>query len=99
MMGGQATVPGPKEIFEQVLETIRTTLPPEELVKLDLDAIEPRTPFLSLPLDSLALMGLMTSLEDRFRVFIPDDRAFAFERVEDLVAFIGERLEAKAARA
>lgn len=93
------TVPAAAEILTGVKETLTSTLPPEELVLLDVDTITQDTFLLSLPLDSLALMALMTSLEDRFRVFIPDEKAFAFERVGDLTGYIKERLEKKAARA
>lgn len=90
--------PEDEQILEGIIETLRDTLSAEELARLDLQAIGPTTPFLSLPLDSLALMALMAGLEDRFRVFIPDDRAYSFERVGDLVDFIGRRLAAKAQR-
>ena len=61
-------------------------------------AIDRQTNLLSLPLDSAALLELMTRLEDTYRVFIPHEKAFEFETVGAIGDYISERLTAKAAR-
>lgn len=87
---------------EDVLEGLRTDLRDALAgvqTPVDLDAVEPGTALLSLPLDSLALMELMTRVEDRFRVFVPEERAFAFETVQDVIDFVRAGVQKKADRA
>ncbi|MBL8930829.1 MAG: hypothetical protein JNL54_11950 [Kineosporiaceae bacterium] len=94
-----ATVPDQASLLDGVRDVLTQTLRPEDLARVDLSAITLDTAVLSLPLDSLALMALMAALEERYRVFIPDEKAFAFERVGDLIDHLSLRLAAKAARA
>ncbi|AKC40857.1 Phosphopantetheine attachment site [Mycolicibacterium phlei] len=86
------------DIAEALRDALTKLLPPEDLAQLDLDAVGPDTPLLSLPVDSVVLMALMNDLEDRFSVFIPEEEAFAFVVVGDIGAFIRQRLRDKAKR-
>lgn len=75
-----------------------TVLDPDDADRIDSAAIDRQTNLLSLPLDSAALLELMTRLEDTYRVFIPHEKAFEFETVGAIGDYISERLTAKAAR-
>jgi acyl carrier protein len=68
------------------------------LDRIDLDTVHAGTPMLSLPIDSLALMQIVTSVEDRFRVYIPEDKAYAFTTIGELMDFVHEKTVAKAAK-
>lgn len=92
-------VPTDADILAALREALGDLLDPADLAQVDLPAIERTTPLLSLPLDSITLVAAMSRIENTFRVFIPEQKAFAFTHVGDLADFVRERVEAKAARA
>ena len=67
------TVPEPAQVLAALREALTAVLEPADLAKVDLAAVDLETPLLSLPVDSLALLEVMTRIEDRFRIFIPED--------------------------
>ena len=71
----------------------------EDRDMVDINTITAETHLLSLPLDSLATMELMTGIEDTFKVYIPEEQGFAFKTVGDVIAYVREKLAAKAKRA
>jgi acyl carrier protein len=91
-------VPEPAQVLAALREALTTVLDPADLAKVDLDAVHLQTPLLSLPVDSLALMEVMTRIEDRFRVYIPEEQAFAFTTPGEIADFVRERVAAKAER-
>lgn len=91
-------VPTADEVIAGLRECLAAALEPDDLAKVDLEGLNSGTPLLSLPLDSLALMALMTKIEDRFRVFIPEQQAFAFTKIGEVVDCVRDGLTAKAAR-
>ncbi|MGH3726086.1 MAG: acyl carrier protein [Mycobacterium sp.] len=93
-----AELPSDIDIVETLRAALTKLLPPEDLAQVDLDAVGPDTPLLSLPIDSVVLMALMNDVEDRFTVFIPEEDAFAFTVVGDIGVFIRQRLRDKAKR-
>lgn len=90
--------PKPEEILAGVRTAIAETLQGADRDRVDVSAINPGTPMLSLPIDSLALMQIITGVEDRFRVFIPEDKAYEFTTIGEMVDFVHERATAKAER-
>ncbi|MFE1961508.1 acyl carrier protein [Streptomyces sp. NPDC059479] len=94
-----AAGPTDDAILDALREALTDILNPSDLAHVDLDAIERTTPLLSLPLDSITLVAAMTRIENKFRVFIPEQKAFAFTHVGDLADHVRERVQAKAARA
>jgi acyl carrier protein len=90
--------PKPEEILTGLRAAIAETLQGVDRERLDVDAIHVGTPMLSLPVDSLALMQIVSGVEDRFRVYIPEDRAYAFTTVGEMVDFVHAKTVAKAAR-
>jgi acyl carrier protein len=95
---GAVHMPEAQEILAGLRDALTTVLDKDDLAKIDLDAINASTPLLSLPVDSLALMELMTRIEDRFRVYIPEDRAYAFTSVGEVIDYVQTKAAAKAAR-
>lgn len=91
-------IPGTDEILAGLRTAIGETLTGADRERLDLDAVHTGTPMLSLPVDSLALMQIITNVEDRFRVYIPEDQAYRFTTIGELVDFVHDRTAAKAAR-
>ncbi|MEV1330436.1 acyl carrier protein [Micromonospora costi] len=91
-------VPDADEVITGLRDALTGVLDAADLARIDLDAIDADTPLLSLPIDSLALMDLMTRVEDRFRVYIPEDRAYAFTTVGEVVDYVRAKAAAKAAR-
>lgn len=91
-------VPEPEQVLAGLRAALTDVLDPGDLTKIDLDALGPGTPLLSLPVDSLALMEMMTRVEDRFRVYIPADRAYQFTTVGEVVQYVRDKAAAKAAR-
>ncbi len=79
-----------------IVETIRAglvkLLPPEDLAQVDLDGLDAGTSLLSLPVDSVVLMALMTEIEDEFRVFIAEEEAFSFNVIGDIAEYVRARL-------
>ncbi|GGK78227.1 acyl carrier protein [Mangrovihabitans endophyticus] len=91
-------VPEPDDVLTGLRDALTDVLDADDLAKIDVGAVDARTPLLSLPVDSLALMELMTRIEDRFRVYIPEDRAYAFTTVGEVVDYVRDKAAAKAAR-
>ncbi|KZS65804.1 MAG: acyl carrier protein [Mycobacterium pseudokansasii] len=83
------------DAFRNALEKVSA---PEDLAQVDFDRLDSETPLLSLPIDSVVLMSLMTELEDRFAVFIDEESAFSFETVADVADYVRRRLTDKAGR-
>lgn len=100
-MADQSTpvaVPEPDQVLAGLRDALTDVLDADDLAKVDLDALSLSTPLLSLPVDSLALMEMMTRIEDRFRVYIPEERAYQFKTVGEVVEYVREKAAAKAAR-
>lgn len=93
-----AAHPTDDEVLTALREALADILEPATLAHVELDAITRTTPLLSLPLDSITLVAAMTRIENTFRVFIPEQKAFGFTGVGDLIDFVRERVQAKAAR-
>ncbi|MCB0930547.1 MAG: acyl carrier protein [Mycobacterium sp.] len=91
-------LPEAAEIVDAIRAALIKLLSPEDLAQVDVGNLGPQTPLLSLPIDSAALMALMTELEDTFTVFIDEEAAFSFAAVGDVVDHIRNRLAAKAQR-
>jgi acyl carrier protein len=94
-----AAVHSDEEILRALGEMIREAIAVEQPeVAAGIDATLD-TRLLSLPLDSLGLVGLMSHIEERFGIYVDEEEAFAFETVRDVVASIREKLDRKAHRA
>lgn len=91
-------VPEPAEVLAGLREALSVVLDADDLAKIDLAALGTGTPLLSLPVDSMALMELMTRIEDTFRVYIPEERAYQFTTIGDVVDHVRTKAAAKAAR-
>ncbi|GAB1818227.1 acyl carrier protein [Herbidospora sp. RD11066] len=92
------TIPEPDDVLAGLRDALAAVLDGEDLDKVDLAKVDTGTPLLSLPVDSMALIEMMTRIEDRFRVYIPQERAYAFTTVGEVVDYVIERTAAKAAR-
>ena len=90
--------PTPEQVLEAVRAGLVRVLPAEDLAQVDIAAIDTATAMLSLPVDSAALMALMTELEDTFTVFIEEESAFSFTTVGDIADYIAARAAEKARR-
>lgn len=91
-------IPAQEEILTGLRAAIAETLDGVDRDRLDVNAVHTGTPMLSLPIDSLALMQIVTAVEDQFRIYIPEDRAYAFTTIGELVDFVREKTAARAAR-
>jgi acyl carrier protein len=91
-------IPAREQILVGLRAAIAETLDGVDRDRLDINAVHAGTPMLSLPIDSLALMQIVTTVEDRFRVYIPEDKAYAFTTIGELVDFVHAKTAAKAAR-
>ena len=91
-------VPARDEIINALRLELATALQ-DVKATVNLDSVTADTPLLSLPLDSLALMALMTQVEDRYRVFIPEEKMFGFKTVGEVADYVRTAVEAKAAKA
>jgi acyl carrier protein len=98
MAAQPTTVPEPEQVLAGLREALTVILDKDDLAKVDLDALNVGTPLLSLPVDSLALMEMMTQIENKFRVYIPEDRAYQFATVGEVVEYVRDKAAAKAAR-
>lgn len=58
---------------------------------VDAQAITVDTPFLSLNIDSMELMGLMMNIEETFNVYINDEIAFQLKTIGELVEVIQQQ--------
>ena len=67
----------------------------EDRAMVDIDTITSETHLLSLPLDSLATMELMTAIEDTFKVYVPESKAFEFITVGDVISYVQTKLASK----
>lgn len=88
-----------EQILAQLRALVEKVVADEDRDMVDITAITSETHLLSLPLDSLATMELMTGIEDTFKVYIPEQKAFEFVTVGDVIGYVHEKLAAKAARA
>ena len=91
-------VPGPEQVLAGLRDALAAILDPDDLERIDVGAIDADTALLSLPVDSLALMALMNRIEDTFRVYIPEERAYRFATVGEVVEYVRAQAAAKAAR-
>ena len=91
-------LPESTAVVDAVRAGLAKLLPPEDLAQVDLDALDPTTPLLSLPVDSAVLMALMTELEDTFSVFIEEDAAFSFATIGDVASYIRNRIAGRGRR-
>lgn len=92
------TPPDDNAVLDAVRAGLVKLLPPEDLRQVDLADLGPQTPMLSLPIDSVVLMALMTEIEDTFGVYIDEESAFAFAEIGDIGDYIRCRLAARADR-
>ncbi|GAA3032619.1 acyl carrier protein [Actinokineospora globicatena] len=93
-----STIPTAEAVVDELRAVLPRVLAPADLAKVDLAAVDLTTPLLSLPIDSAALLELMTRIEDRFRVFISDEQAFAFTTVGEVVDHVRAKALAKQER-
>lgn len=93
------TPPSDEDILTGLREAIAAVLDGPALAAVDVTSLDRDTPLLSLPLDSLKLVETMTRIEDRFRVFIPEQKAFAFTTVGEVVDYVRDKTAEKAAKA
>ena len=91
-------LPETAEVIDALRAGLIKLLPPEDLAQVALDQIDAQTQLLSLPVDSVVLMALMTELEDKFSVFIGEEAAFGFVVVGDVAEYVRQRLTNKARR-
>ena len=84
--------PGTGEVIDAIRAGLGRVLAPEDLAQVPLGDLDAHTPMLSLPVDSAALMALMTELEDSFSVFIDEEAAFGFTELGDVADYIGSRI-------
>ncbi|MEV7526153.1 acyl carrier protein [Streptomyces sp. NPDC091371] len=75
-------------VLAALRETLSDVLEDDLLEHVDLESLGRDTHLLSLPLDSITLVDLMTRLEDRYGAAISEEQAFAFQVVGDLVDHI-----------
>ncbi len=92
------TVPEPEQVLSGLRDAIADVLDAADLDRVELSAVHGGTPLLSLPIDSMALMEIMTRIEDTFRVYIPESQAYKFTTVGEVVDFVRAKAAAKAAR-
>jgi acyl carrier protein len=85
-------------ILEQLKSLVQEVIAPEHQQRVDFDKVDASTPLLSLPMDSLALMELMTGIEETFNIYISEEQAFAFKTVGDVIHYIQEKTSAKQKR-
>jgi acyl carrier protein len=78
---------------EELMELVKEIA--EEALEADFDDATPQTPLKSLGLDSSDLLELVSLLEDRLDVCVPDSRFRELETVGNLIAAL-EELQAAA---
>jgi acyl carrier protein len=86
-------------VLARLKELVRQVLDEEGVQKVDLESLTPATPLLSLPLDSMTTLQLMSGVEESYTVYIPEEKAFEFQTIGDLIGYIQEKTAARAARA
>jgi acyl carrier protein len=90
--------PETQSVLNELSVILTAILEKEDLAQVDMAGLSVTTPLLSLPIDSLKLVELMTCVEDRYRIYIPEESAYAFATLGELVSFVQGRVVAKAAR-
>lgn len=85
-------------LLERLKELVRQAIEPRHQSSLNFAEVNAATPLLSLPMDSLALMELMAGIEETFEVYIPEEQAFAFLTVGDVITYIQTKTLAKQQR-
>jgi acyl carrier protein len=73
---------------EELTELVKKVA--DEAVDVDLSDATPQTPLRSLGMDSLDQLELVSALEDRLEVCIPDSQVKGLETVGDLIAALTE---------
>ena len=73
---------------EELTELVKKVA--EEAVDVDLSDATPQTPLRSLGMDSLDQLELVSALEDRLEVCIPDSQLKEVATVGDLIAVLAE---------
>jgi acyl carrier protein len=82
--------PNPDQvIFEQILQLARTRC--KELARANVGLDD--TPLRSYGVDSLALIRLVSAIEDRFEIEIREHEVFATASVSDLVRLVRGKVE------
>ena len=79
---------------QEIEESVRTILVEE--FKVEPDAIEREKTFKKMGLDSLDLVSLAMSLEDRLGVEIPDDELVGIETLEQALELLERKVGAPA---
>ena len=79
---------------QEVEDTVRTMLIEE--FKVDPEAIRPDVTFKKMGLDSLDLVSVAMTLEDRLGVEIPDDELMAIENFGQALALLERKVGAAA---
>ena len=75
---------------QQIEESVRTVLVEE--FKVDPESIGPEATFKHMGLDSLDMVSLVMSLEDRLGVQIPDDELQGVERLEQALDLLAQKV-------
>ncbi|MFJ3726091.1 acyl carrier protein [Streptomyces sp. NPDC090045] len=75
-------------VLAALRESLADVLEDDLLEHVDLESLGRGTHLLSLPLDSITLVDLMTRLEDQYGAAISEEQAFAFQVVGDLIDHI-----------
>jgi acyl carrier protein len=75
---------------QQIEESVRTVLVEE--FKVDPGSIAPEATFKHMGLDSLDMVSLVMSLEDRLGVQIPDDELQGIERLDQALDLLGQKV-------
>lgn len=92
---GAAAAPGEPALLDQLKELVRRVVDEQDQELLDIDQITSATPLLSLPLDSLATIELLHGIEETFKIDVPEEAAFEFQTIGEIVHHIRSQLDAK----
>jgi len=75
-------------LFEQVRKIV------SECLNINLGEIKPESLFIAdLGADSLALIDLITILEEKFAIEIPDEDAAKLQKINDVIKYIEQRVQ------
>jgi acyl carrier protein len=72
----------------QLIDLLRRAIDEQDHSYVDFDSIHRGTELAALPLDSLATVELLYSIEETFNLTIPEQAAFHFRTVGDVLQFI-----------
>lgn len=79
-------------LLADLKELVRGVLDEHEQAAVDWEAVTAATSLGSLPLDSLATIELLYSVESRWNIVINEDEAFEFQTVGDVLESIKHKL-------